>query len=99
MKREVSAVVSGRGLQGGDQEPGSVRLQRSRPGEGGGGPGHLPGEQAGEWNTEAVPHCGGSLLNGRPFKDATSQNADKHCSNVDNTRKFAPFLRPYLFFP
>ena len=55
MKREVSAVVSGRGLQGGDQEPGSVRLQRSRPGEGGGGPGHLPGEQAGEWNTGGFP--------------------------------------------
>ena len=30
----------------------------------------------------------------RPFKDATSQKADKQCSNVENTLKFARFSRP-----
>ena len=38
-----------------------------------------------------------SMLNGRPFKDATSENADKHCSNFENTRKSASFSHPLLF--
>jgi hypothetical protein len=44
----------------------------------------------------AVSQSEGSMLNGRPFKDATSQNADKHCANVENTRKFVPFSRPLI---
>ena len=27
--------------------------------------------------------CEGRMLNGRPFEDATSQNANQQCSNVD----------------
>ena len=42
----------------------------------------------------AVSQSEGSMLNGCPFKDAMSQNADKHCSNVENTWKFVPFSRP-----
>ena len=35
------------------------------------------------------PNCEGSMLNGRPFKDA-----DKHCANDENTRKFTAFSGP-----
>ena len=37
------------------------------------------------------------MLNGRPFKDATSQNAHKHCSNVEDSRKFVTFFPSFVF--
>jgi hypothetical protein len=43
----------------------------------------------------AVSQSEGSMLNGCPFQDA---NADKHCSNVENAQKFAPFSREFQDF-